>query len=123
MPVYCYKCPNCTATCEHVRPVDERNMLPVCEACAPPLDHAWIPGTNCHPMERDITAENVHSANQEYERPVFSTSMGVAPKQVQKAQAIHPWMKYQPDGRIRIDSPAEYRKVRKALGMVDTSKR
>lgn len=120
MPVYCFKCESCGATKEELRTIERRNDVLGCDDCATTI--AGL-GSVRKVMVRDLRAERCASGNQEYDRPVFSTSMGVAPKQVKEAQAKHPWMKYQQDGRIRIDSPAEYKRVRKALHMQDVSKR
>jgi hypothetical protein len=105
MPTYCYACPKCGAKSEKLKPMRLSNSLETC-ACG-------------YVMVRDINSEGCWSENVEYHQPVFSNSMGVAPKQVRQAQALHPHIQYQRDGSIRIDSPAEYRRVRRDLGFVD----
>jgi putative FmdB family regulatory protein len=115
MPVYCFKCPACGHTVEELRTIEERNNLPGCPKCV----HNCNNGCSITVMQRDINSEGCWSDNTDYLRPVFSESMGVAPHQVRKAQQLHPHIKYQPSGSIRIDSPAEYRRVRKDLGFVD----
>jgi putative FmdB family regulatory protein len=113
MPVYCFRCPQCGHVEEHVRTIERRN-----DPCPCPNTHAH--GAQLAQMERDIFSENGQwSPNIDYDKPVFSESLGVHPSQVAKAQAKHPWMKYQSDGTLRIDSPAEYARVRKELGFVD----
>lgn len=110
MPQYVYRCPKCNHTETVIRTIAKRNDLTPCPKCP-------------YVMQRDITAEGCWSDNAEYAKPVFSESMGVHPRQVAKAQALHPNIKYQKDGTIRIDSPREYSEVRKALGMFDRRRR
>jgi putative FmdB family regulatory protein len=118
MPQYVFRCGRCNHTETVIRTMARRNDACPCPKCStPPLEEGAIL------MERDITAEGCWSDNIDYLKPVFSESMGVHPRQVAKAQALHPHIKYQPDGTIRIDSPREYKEVRKALGMVDRRRR
>jgi hypothetical protein len=59
----------------------------------------------------------------DYDVPVLSESLGVSPNQVAEHRAMHPTIPMLDDGRVVVTSHQEYRRIRKELGFVDTSKR
>lgn len=111
MPVYCYVCRNCDHRVERLLPVDGRNDPHTCPACSL--------GDHSVNMVRDLHAEQVHSTDQEYHTPVYSSSLGINPAQIPEALRTFPHHEYAPDGRMILRSHAQRKRVMKELGFHD----
>lgn len=107
MPVYTFRCPQCDKVADHVLPVDLRYTQQVCPSCG---------NDDC---TRDLTAEAVHSTDQEYHTPVYSNALGINPAQIPDALKRFPHHEYAPDGRMILRSHAQRKRVMKELGFFD----
>lgn len=110
MPTYQYECKKCKHVADHVRSISGRD------------DQLSCPVPNCGAdMKRDVIASmsGVSSANEEYDQPVVSHSLGVPVHQLNEARSRFPHHEYQPDGKLVIRSHAERRRVLTDLGYTD----
>lgn len=104
MPTYVYQCPKCLATVELIRPMNQRNKLPVC------------PDDQAHGrMRRSVGLERCGTDCKDWRKPVLSESMGVSPSQVAEHRRQHPDIPLTDTGEIIIRNGAEERRIKKQL--------
>ena len=105
MPVYCFVCPKCQASAEHIRTMEHRNDPLRCPC-----------GTL---MKRDIRRERCASTDQEYLKPVLSESVGCHPDQVAEHRRTHPDIPITDQGQVVFTSHNQRKRVLKRLGYFD----
>lgn len=70
-------------------------------------------------MNRDLQAEQLGSTGNDFDTPILSESMGVAPSQVAEHRRTHPDIPMTNDGRVILRSHAERKRIMKRLGFFD----
>ena len=75
MPTYCFKCPECDARKEVVRPMRESDAVEFC--------------VFMHKMNRDFTAEH-SNVRGDYQKPILSVSMAINLLDVAEHRRKHP---------------------------------
>ena len=108
MPMYAFRCTECGHKESFLLPIKGRHACPNCPKC----------GTH-KTMERDVSAEGGASTNKQYDNPIYSESMGVAPDQVGERRAKFPDIPHTDDGRVIINSLADQNRITKQLGFAD----
>lgn len=90
MPIYNYRCSVCGAVHTEVTTSIHQDV--------PQVDHCGVP------MGRDYSLNSRHSFSAGYSKPILSDGLGVMPKQLDQARALHPDREYMPDGRLVMRS-------------------
>lgn len=106
MPLYEFKCDSCGFSSSEFRTVAERDQTVMCPKCA---------GT----CSRDKIASMRPHTETGYQTEMLSDALGVHPDQIPEAMARFPEHRFAPDGRMRIGSHQEFKRVLKDLGMKD----
>lgn len=110
MPQYCFTSKSTGKTYTVLRTISNRDNPP-----AP----SEVDESDEGPFSRDLTAEQTHSTDQEYDKPVFSNALGIHPNQIPEATRRFPHHEYAPDGRMILRSHAQRKRVMKELGFFD----
>lgn len=107
MPLYQQECTNkkCGHTFDDYRTMSKFDQNPRCPVC--------------FGNTKRIVPTSVASMNHEYDKPVYSNSMGVHPDQVAERRRRFPGIPHTNDGRVIIRNQAELRKFSKELGFHD----
>jgi hypothetical protein len=109
--MYAFKCPKCSHADTFMLPIKNRYECPTCIKCSTDNLLTW--------MERDVALEGAGTLNKEYDKPILSDTMGVAPAQVAERRAKFPHIPHTDDGRVIIRNLAEQNRFSKELGFQD----
>lgn len=104
MPLYTFTCESCGLTDDLVRSINGRDEVVACPKCT---------GV----MLRDAVASMKPHSDAGFHKPLLSRALGILPSQIPEAQQRFPHHKFAPDGRMIIESAAEYDRVQKDLGL------
>lgn len=103
MPTYCYRCLNCKATSEVVRPMKKYHEPFKCPECG-------------IEMVRNYAAERPNIGDKEYSRPIHSDSLAIMPSQVEEHKKKFPNIKLDSECRPIFDNYREHQKYLDATG-------
>lgn len=102
MPIYCYKCPKCSAALEISRPITNENTAVFCDC-----------GTQA---KRDYQAEGAKPGVKEYAKPIVSDALAIHPDDAPQHVKDHPTVGVLPDGRLEFRDTHSHDKYLKKIG-------
>lgn len=123
MPVYCFVCPKCGRKAERLRQMKDSALPEICprgcKQLRPTAPESKFVEWEYVPMRRDLQSEQLGSTGNDFDKPILSESMGVAPSQVAEHRRLHPDIPLTADGRVILRSHGERKRIMRKLGFYD----